>query len=160
MPCAPTAIPMTPKRQRLMFVGLGMAALGAAGALALSALGDTLSYFRDPTAIAQGKVKAGDVFRLGGLVKTGSLQKLPDGITIRFVVTDMVHDQQVQYTGLTPDLFREGTGAVCDGRLDAKGIFIADKVLAKHDEKYMPPEVADSLKKRGVWQPQKNRPGN
>jgi cytochrome c-type biogenesis protein CcmE len=142
---------MTPKHQRLLFVGLGLGALAIAAALGLSAMGDNLSYFRDPTAIAQGKVKAGEAFRLGGLVKQGSLQKLRDGITIRFVVTDMVHEQAVQFTGLMPDLFREGTGAVCDGRLDAKGVFIADKVLAKHDENYMPPEVKDSLKRRGVW---------
>jgi cytochrome c-type biogenesis protein CcmE len=144
---------MTAKKQRLFFVGLGVSALGLAAALAFSALGDNMSYFRDPTAIAEGKVKAGDAFRLGGLVKAGSLEKLPDGITMRFIVTDMVHDQRVQYTGLTPDLFREGQGAVCEGRLNTGGVFIADKVLAKHDEKYMPPEVQKSLEKRGQWKP-------
>jgi cytochrome c-type biogenesis protein CcmE len=146
---------MTPKRQRMIFIAVGVAALGGATALALSAIGDNLSYFRDPTAIAQGKVQAGDAFRLGGLVKTGSLKKLSDGITLRFVVTDMVHDQRVEYTGLTPDLFREGTGAVCEGRLNAAGVFIADKVLAKHDENYMPPEVKNSLQKSGQWKPQR-----
>lgn len=144
---------MTPKRQRLVFVAVGIAALGGATALALSAIGDNLSYFRDPTAIAQGEVRIGDAFRLGGMVKGGSLQKLPDGITMRFVVTDTVHEQTVQYTGLTPDLFREGTGAVCEGRLNDDGVFIADKVLAKHDENYMPPEVKTSLEKRGPRKP-------
>lgn len=144
---------MTPKHQRMLFIALGVGALAVAATLSLSALGDNMSYFRDPTAIAEGQVKKGDAFRLGGLVKQGSLEKLPDGITMRFVVTDMVHDQRVQYTGLTPDLFREGQGAVCEGRLDASGTFIADKVLAKHDEKYMPPQVKESLKKRGEWKP-------
>jgi cytochrome c-type biogenesis protein CcmE len=138
---------MTPKHQRLMFIGIGIAALGIATTLALSAMGDNLSYFRDPTAIAQGKVRVGDNFRLGGLVKTGTLKKLSNGITISFVVTDMVNEQAVHFTGLMPDLFREGTGAVCEGKLNAAGIFIADKVLAKHDENYMPPEVKNSLKK-------------
>jgi cytochrome c-type biogenesis protein CcmE len=138
---------MTPKHQRLMFIGIGIAALGIATTLALSAMGDNLSYFRDPTAIAQGKVRIGDNFRLGGLVKTGTLKKLSNGITISFIVTDMVNEQAVQFTGLMPDLFREGTGAVCEGKLNAAGIFIADKVLAKHDENYMPPEVKNSLKK-------------
>ncbi len=140
---------MIAKKQRMIFVGLGIGALALAGTLVFSALGDNMSYFRDPTAIAEGKVKSGDAFRLGGLVKEGSLEKLPDGMTIRFVVTDMVNEQAVQYAGLIPDLFREGQGAVCEGRLTGTGIFIADKVLAKHDENYMPPEVAQSLKKRG-----------
>jgi cytochrome c-type biogenesis protein CcmE len=142
---------MTPKHQRLMFIGIGVAALGIATTLALSAMGDNLSYFRDPTAIAQGKVRVGDNFRLGGLVKTGTLKKLSDGVTISFIVTDMVNEQVVQFTGLIPDLFSEGTGAVCEGKLNAAGIFIADKVLAKHDENYMPPEVKNSLKKNGQW---------
>jgi cytochrome c-type biogenesis protein CcmE len=144
---------MTPKKHRMMLVGLGMGALALAAALAFSALGESMSYFRDPTAIAQGKVKPGDAFRLGGLVKNGSIEKLPDGISMRFVVTDMQHEQKVQYTGLTPDLFREGQGAVCEGRLGSDGIFIADKVLAKHDENYMPPEVKKSLEQRGQWKP-------
>jgi cytochrome c-type biogenesis protein CcmE len=144
---------MTPKNQRMMLVGLGIGSLALAATLTLSVLGDSISYFRDPTAIAQGKVKTGEAFRLGGLVKKGSIEKLPDGVTMRFVVTDMQHEQKVQYTGLTPDLFREGQGAVCEGRLGSDGIFIADKVLAKHDENYMPPEVKKSLDQRGQWKP-------
>jgi cytochrome c-type biogenesis protein CcmE len=144
---------MTPKQSRMRWVALGVLAIGGAAALGFSALGDNLSYFRDPTDVRSGAVKPGEAFRLGGLVKRGSIIKSPDGITMRFIVTDLKNELGVSYRGLTPDLFREGQGVVAEGKLNATGIFVASLLLAKHDENYMPPEVAKSLKARDQWKP-------
>lgn len=140
---------MTRKKRRLYFLSLGLLALGAATALVLTAISDSLLYFYSPTDLQDRPVAEGQRFRLGGLVEQGSVQK--DGETVRFVVTDMVHTIPVTYTGILPDLFREGQGVVTEGRLQGGGLFQADNVLAKHDENYMPKEVADSLKESGVW---------
>ncbi len=144
---------MVPKYKRMQWVALGVLAIGGAAALGFSALGDNLSYFRDPTDVKLGAVKPGDSFRLGGLVKRGSIVKSADGISMRFTVTDLKNELGVSYRGLTPDLFREGQGVVAEGKLNTAGIFVANLLLAKHDENYMPPEVAKSLKSRQQWKP-------
>lgn len=141
---------MTRKQKRLaLILGLG-AVLAVALGLILTALRDQIVFFRSPTEVAQGKVKPGEAFRLGGLVEAGSVQR-ETGQIVRFSVTDGATTVKVTYQGLLPDLFREGQGVVTEGRLDASGSFTATNVLAKHDENYMPREVADSLKKQGVW---------
>jgi cytochrome c-type biogenesis protein CcmE len=127
-----------------------MLALGGATALVLTAIGDNLLYFYSPTDLTEREVAPGQRFRLGGLVEEGSVEK--DGETVRFVVTDMVHTVPVTFTGILPDLFREGQGVVTEGQLGPDGLFQAASVLAKHDENYMPPEVADSLKESGYWE--------
>ena len=137
------------KRQRLFFVVLGVCLLAGAAALALVALGDSVVFFHSPTEVAGKKIKPGRQFRLGGLVETGSRGKLKDGVTITFRVTDCARSIPVQFRGVLPDLFREGQGVVAEGSLRADGVFIATRVLAKHDENYMPPEVAEGLKKTG-----------
>ncbi len=132
-----------------MVLVLGIVAgVSIAGALALNALKKNVTFFFDPTQVAGGQVPAGERFRLGGMVTQGSLRRAPGSLEVRFVVTDFSHDVPVSYTGVLPDLFREGAGVVAHGRLRADGTFVADEVLAKHDEKYMPPEVARSLKRR------------
>lgn len=143
---------MTPKRQRMIFILIGLASLGIAVALILNAFRDNLVFFYSPTEI-QAKHPVGVLIRIGGLVKEGSIQKSTDSLTTAFVLTDLKNDTTVHYKGLLPNLFREGQGIVAHGKLDASGIFIADELLAKHDEKYMPPEVADALKKSGEWRP-------
>jgi cytochrome c-type biogenesis protein CcmE len=122
--------------------------VGIAGALALSAFRSNVTFFFDPTAVAAGQVKPGEHFRLGGMVTQGSVKRTPGSLEVHFVVTDFKHDVPVAYSGVLPDLFREGTGVVAHGRMQSDGTFVADEVLAKHDEKYMPPEVARSLKRR------------
>ncbi|MBP2296634.1 cytochrome c maturation protein CcmE [Azospirillum rugosum] len=135
---------MTRKKRRLYMLGLALLGLGAAAALTLTAFEDNIVFFFSPTQLQTQQV--GDRnFRLGGLVEQGSVTKLPDGVTTRFVVTDTVNSVPVTYRGQLPDLFREGQGVVAEGRL-AGGVFQAREVLAKHDENYMPPEVADALK--------------
>ena len=136
---------MKPKQQRLVFVGLAVGALAAAAAIAIPALGSSATYFYSPSDVAQKPPPPGEAIRFGGMVETGSLVK--DGATIRFRVTDTRESRPVSYTGLAPDLFRENSGVIAEGRFDAKGVFIADTLLAKHDEKYMPPEVAGALHK-------------
>jgi cytochrome c-type biogenesis protein CcmE len=131
----------------LLVLGI-VAGVSIAGALALSAFRQNVTFFFDPTQVAAGQVPAGERFRLGGMVTQGSLQRAPGSLEVRFIVTDFSHDVAVRYTGVLPDLFREGAGVVAHGRLRADGTFVADEVLAKHDEKYMPPEVARSLKRR------------
>jgi len=139
---------MTPRRRRLALVLGIVAGVSIAGALALSAFRQNVTFFFDPTQVAAGQVPPGERFRLGGMVTQGSLQRAPGSLEVHFVVTDFSHDVPVSYTGVLPDLFREGAGVVAHGRLRADGTFVADEVLAKHDEKYMPPEVARSLKRR------------
>ena len=143
---------MTRKRKRLWMVGAGMTALFAAVALVLLAFQDNLVFFYSPSDLEAGKAPAGRAVRLGGLVEEDSVKRLGDGLTVEFRVTDMAHAVPVAYRGILPDLFREGQGVIVQGRLEAGGVFQAEEVLAKHDESYMPPEVADALKKAGHWQ--------
>jgi len=142
---------VTRKRRRLVFVVLGMLVLGGATALVLTAFEDSLVFFYSPTDIATRQLPADRRVRIGGLVEAGSIARGADGLSVRFVVTDLANTIPVSYRGVLPDLFREGQGVVAEGRL-ANGVFQADEVLAKHDEKYMPPEVVDALKKAGRWQ--------
>ncbi len=141
---------MTRKRRRLYFVLAGMSVLGLAAALVLMSFEDSLVFFRSPSDLAESPMPAGRTFRLGGLVAEGSVVK--DGVEIRFAVTDLAETVPVRFRGLVPDLFREGQGVVTEGQMDENGVFIASNVLAKHDENYMPPEVAESLKEAGHWQ--------
>jgi cytochrome c-type biogenesis protein CcmE len=143
---------MTRKRRRLLFAGLGLLGLFAAAALVLTAFEDNLLFFHTPSDIAEGKVRADRAFRLGGLVEEGSVQRQEGSTRIAFAITDGNAEVAVSYNGILPDLFREGQGVVVVGRLDGTGHFAADEVLAKHDENYMPKEVADRLKEQGYWQ--------
>ena len=141
------------KKQRLYIVLLAMLLLGGASALVLTAMGDNLVYFYGPTELmARKDITPERRLRIGGLVEQGSVVK--DGKTIRFKVSDTTNALPVVYTGLLPDLFREGQGVVAEGRLGRDGIFQASEVLAKHDENYMPKEVQDALKTQGHWQEQ------
>lgn len=136
---------MTPRRKRLFAVLAIIGGVGAATALAMLAFQDNLLYFYNPTQVVAGEAPSGRTFRIGGLVTQGSLQKTEGTLKIRFMVTDYKESIPVNYEGLLPDLFREGQGVIAHGRLADNGEFVADEVLAKHDENYMPPEVADSL---------------
>ncbi|MCW0235897.1 MAG: cytochrome c maturation protein CcmE [Ferrovibrio sp.] len=140
---------MTRKRKRLLAVLGLVGGLAVAAALVLSAFNDNLVFFHSPSDVAEKQLPADRRFRLGGLVEQGSVKK--DGLNTDFIVTDLRNSIPVRYTGMLPDLFREGQGVVANGRLDAQGRFIASEVLAKHDENYMPPEVAEALKKSGQW---------
>ena len=142
---------MTRKQRRALFIGIGVAILSIAVLLVLVALRDTIVFFHTPSEIAAKGVGPGQRIRLGGLVATGSLKR-GTGSTVEFAVTDNAKSIDVRYTGILPDLFREGQGVVAEGALDQSGRFVADTVLAKHDETYMPPEVAKALKQQGVWQ--------
>ena len=143
---------MTRKRRRLMIVLLGGLVLAAAAALVLMAFEDNIVFFHSPTDIVTNKELSGDRrLRIGGLVKPESWQKAPDGLTHRFAVTDLSNEVRVDFKGIMPDLFREGQGVVVEGLLLPDGSFRAEEVLAKHDENYMPPEVADALRKSGQW---------
>ncbi len=141
---------MTRKRRRLLALGAGLILIGAAAALALSALEDTLVFFYSPSEIEAKALPPGRTFRLGGLVEEGSLKTGADG-SVSFRVTDLEMAVPVRFIGVLPDLFREGQGVVAQGALDPDGVFAASEVLAKHDETYMPPEVAEALKKSGRW---------
>ena len=141
---------MKPKRKRLWLLVASLAVLGAAVALVLSALSDNLVFFYSPTQVAEKHPGPDRRLRIGGLVEQGSVKK--DGQEVRFVVTDLKKTVPVIYRGLLPDLFREGQGVIAEGTLGADGVFTAREVLAKHDEKYMPPEVAKALKESGRWQ--------
>jgi cytochrome c-type biogenesis protein CcmE len=141
---------MTRKQRRLALIGSGLVVLALAAGLVLSALRDSIVFFNSPTDVVEKKVKPGDRIRLGGLVKPGSLAR-GDNLNVRFEVTDGNREIAVAFTGILPDLFREGQGVVTEGALDGTGLFKADTVLAKHDETYMPKEVADALKKQGHW---------
>jgi len=145
---------MTRKQRRLVLIAASLGVLAVALALVLSALRDTIVFFNSPTDVVEKHVEAGKRFRLGGLVKPGSLVR-GDDLLIRFSVTDGNRDIPVVYRGIVPDLFREGQGVVAEGSLDPQGTFKADSVLAKHDERYMPKDVADKLKAQGVWQGEK-----
>jgi len=141
---------MTRKKRRLTIIGLALAVFGAAIGLSLYALRDTIVFFYGPSEYAAKDPAPGTRLRIGGLVEAGSFKREANQ-TVLFAVTDTHHDVKVTYTGLLPDLFREGQGAVVEGIVGTDGLFRADSVLAKHDERYMPKEVADTLKKQGVW---------
>lgn len=138
---------MKPRTKRGLAIAVGLGALGIATTLVLNAFQSNLVFFFSPTQIAANEAPQGKNFRVGGLVEEGSIKREPGGLTINFVVTDLAKTIPVSYTGLLPDLFKEGKGVVAQGKLGADGIFRADQVLAKHDENYMPPEAADALKK-------------
>jgi len=138
------------KRRTIMIVG-GLAVIGIAVAIIASSLRDTIVFFYTPSEVAEKGIGTDTRFRLGGLVEEGSVVR-GLGTTVSFAITDTAQTLQVKFTGNLPDLFREGQGVVTEGKLDGTGTFIADNVLAKHDENYMPKEVADSLKKQGLWQ--------
>ncbi len=144
---------MKRKHRRLVFVGAGLGALGLAAGLVLSALDDTLVFFHDPSTVRERDFPPDQRLRIGGLVEESSVVRADDGLTVRFTVTDLAHSVPVTYSGILPDLFREGQGVVAEGYLKG-GVFQADEVLAKHDENYMPREVADALKKSGQWKGQ------
>jgi cytochrome c-type biogenesis protein CcmE len=130
----------------MTLVAVIVVGVSIAGALALRAFRENVMFYFDPTKVAAGEVKPGQRFRLGGMVVKGSLQRTPGTLNVSFAVTDFQHSVPVRYAQVLPDLFKEGAGMVAYGRLDASGTFVADEVLAKHDEKYMPPELARSLK--------------
>lgn len=140
------------KRMRLYTVLIALALLATAVGLVLYAFRENIVFFVSPAEIAERGITPGQRFRLGGLVEVGSIERDKDGLTIRFKVTDLRASVPVRYRGLLPDLFHEGKGVVTEGRLGEDGVFIADSVLAKHDENYMPPEVAESLRKSGLWE--------
>ncbi len=140
---------MTRKRRRLYIVLAGMVLLSGAVALVLTALDENLSYFYSPSDIAE--APQGRSIRLGGLVEEDSVERRTDGVTVTFRITDMANSIAVTYQGLLPDLFSEGQGVITEGTLGPDGVFLAREVLAKHDETYMPREVADALKKSGQW---------
>jgi cytochrome c-type biogenesis protein CcmE len=141
---------MTRKQRRLAIIGGSLAILAVAAVLVLNAMRDSILFFSTPAMVAEKHIEAGKRFRLGGLVQPGSLTR-GDNLAVSFKVADGSATLPVSYTGILPDLFREGQGVVAEGALDSSGVFKADTVLAKHDENYMPREVADALKKQGHW---------
>lgn len=142
---------MTRKQRRLYTLLGGLGVLGVAAVLIFSAVGDNLVFFISPSDAKTQTLEPGRALRLGGLVENGSVQYAEDNSRVQFSVTDMAESVTVEYHGILPDLFREGQGVVTEGSFNTKGVFVADKVLAKHDETYMPKEVADALKERGQW---------
>ena len=143
---------MTRKRRRLWILALGLLGLGTATALTLSAFQDHLVFFYTPTDLATKPVPRDRSLRVGGLVEQGSLSRVAGSPEVRFNVTDLEKSVPVVFAGILPDLFREGQGVVANGRLGPDGVFRASEVLARHDENYMPPEVAEALKRSGRWQ--------
>lgn len=146
---------MTRKQKRLSVIAAGLGFLGVATGLTFYALGQKASYFYMPADLATASLQPGQRIRLGGLVEKGTVER-GQGATVGFSVTDNQKDVKVTYTGILPDLFREGQGVITEGSFGPDGIFVADSVLAKHDETYMPKEVADGLKAKGVWQESKS----
>ncbi len=143
---------MTPRRRRMVLVGLIVVGVGAAVAFALNAFQENLLYFYSTSDVVSGKAPVDRTIRIGGMVTQGSVQREPGSLEVRFVLTDYAKDVTVSYSGVLPDLFREGQGVVARGKLVGDNLFVAEEVLAKHDEKYMPPEVADSLKQQHAGQ--------
>jgi cytochrome c-type biogenesis protein CcmE len=143
---------MTRKRRRLYILLLFMMGIGTAAALTLTAFRDNLVFFYSPTEIVEKNAPRERNMRIGGLVEVGSVERAPGSTEVRFKVTDLQTNLTVVFNGALPDLFREGQGVVAQGQLGADGVFRAREVLAKHDENYMPPEVAESLKRSGRWQ--------
>jgi len=151
---------MRPKRkQRLIFVTILLLGFSSAAALGIYAIQKNQTYFHTPTEVAAGNVEQDKLFRIGGLVVEGSVNRFNDGVTTEFDLTDTTGSVTVRYKGLLPDLFREGQGIVAQGKLNADGVVVAQEVLAKHDENYMPPEVAEALKESGASHPE-NIPKN
>ena len=150
---------MTRKQKRLTIIGGGMAFLALAATLVLVALGSKASYFFMPGELAAANLAPGQRIRLGGLVEAGTIQR-GEGATVRFAVTDKETSVKVSYTGILPDLFREEQGVITEGTFGPDGVFVADSVLAKHDENYMPKEVAEGLKEKGLWQHFEEKPGS
>jgi cytochrome c-type biogenesis protein CcmE len=148
---------MTRKQRRLVLIGSSLGVLVLAAALVLSALKDSIVFFNSPTDVAEKQVTPGTRIRLGGLVKPGTVQR-GDQLAVRFEVTDGNRAIAVSYQGILPDLFREGQGVIAEGVLEPGGGFKADSVLAKHDENYMPKDVADALKKQGHWKDEYGKP--
>ena len=140
---------LKPKHQRLLLAGLAVAAVLAAVLLAMWGLKDRAAYFFTPIEIATGKAEQGKAIRLGGMVETGSLKQATDGVTVTFLVSDGEARVPVRYRGITPDLFREGSGVVAEGRMEGK-VFVADEILAKHDERYMPPQLGNQAAEHAV----------
>ena len=138
---------MKPRHKRIALIVAGLAILGIAVTLVLSAFNSNLVFFFTPTQVAAHEAPQGRNFRIGGLVEKGSVKRQPDGLTVRFIVTDTAKSVPVSFTGILPDLFKEGKGVVAQGKLGADGVFSATEVLAKHDENYMPPEAADALER-------------
>ena len=136
---------MKTRHKRIALIVGGLAVLGAVVALVLNAFQSNLVFFFSPTQVAAGEAPKGKPFRVGGMVKEGTIQREADGVTLRFVVTDTEKDLAVAYKGILPDLFKEGKGAVAQGKLGEDGVFVATEVLAKHDENYMPPEAAQAV---------------
>jgi cytochrome c-type biogenesis protein CcmE len=134
---------MKPRHKRIALIGGGLAALGIAAAFVLNALDSNIAFFVTPTEVAAGKAPQGKAFRIGGMVKEGSLRR--DNLTVHFAITDTAKEVPVRYTGILPDLFSEGKGAVAQGRIGPDGVFVASEVLAKHDENYMPPEAQHAV---------------
>jgi cytochrome c-type biogenesis protein CcmE len=135
------------RRQRLILIALMVIGIGTATAFALKSFNENLMYFFSTTDVVDGKAPKDSLFRLGGMVVKGSVQRPGDGLMVRFKLSDFSKEVTIEYTGILPDLFREGQGIVANGKLDSRGVFVAEEVLAKHDENYMPPEVKASLKK-------------
>ena len=144
---------MSPKRQRLWFIVFALGMLGCATAFILTSFKDSLVFFYSPSELAAKPPANGQYIRVGGLVEAGSIQK--SGDSIAFIITDTKDTLTVDYTGALPALFREGQGVVAEGKMGTDGHFAATRILAKHDENYMPPEVADALKKQGYWKGKK-----
>jgi cytochrome c-type biogenesis protein CcmE len=138
-----------PKHQRLILAALALAAVVGAGFIGASALRTEAAYFYTPARLIAARPNVGEALRLGGMVKQGSIKREADGVSIRFLASDGKADVPVQFTGIVPDLFREGNGMVADGAMGAGGIFVAEKILAKHDERYMPPSVAKEMEQSG-----------
>ena len=144
---------MTKRRKRGLLIASGAGVLSVAALLVMAAMRDNIVFFHTPTELLSGKVMSDSQIRIGGLVEKGSLKRQSNGVDFSFKVTDGAESLPVFYTGILPDLFREGQGVVTEGSFRSDGMFVADSVLAKHDERYMPKEVAEGLKEKGVWQP-------
>ncbi len=138
---------MKPRQKRFMFIAMGVAGVSLAVGLVLYSLRGNVNLYFTPTQVFNNEAPVGRSFRIGGLVEEGSIKRQASGLTVNFVITDTQRSIPVVYTGILPDLFKEGKGVVAQGRVDASGLMIADEVLAKHDENYMPPEAADAMKK-------------
>ena len=149
---------MTPRRKRLWVVVAILGGVAASVSLAMMASRENIMFYYDPSQIAAGKAPTTKRFRVGGMVVKGSVSRKPGDLEVKFVLTDFAHQVPVEYTGVLPDLFREGQGIIAHGTMGADGAFVADEVLAKHDEKYMPPEVAASLKQKAAPGPAASGP--
>ncbi|MEN7343430.1 MAG: cytochrome c maturation protein CcmE [Pseudomonadota bacterium] len=145
---------MTPKQQRMLSVGMLIVGLAVVSTLVITSIDSAGDFYHDIDVVLAGEYPQDRSFRVGGLVKEGSLDRVPGSLELTFVLTDTVNQLPVSYTGVLPDLFRDGQGIIATGTMAATGVFIADEILAKHDENYMAPEVAESLKKQGYEVPE------